>query len=139
MPRFGVLLVTMLAAALALSCASGRAPATTSAMAMQDLAFAPNTLSFAKDQPARITFKNTAAQTHDFTVERMPVASVRTQGGATAGHDMAKMDAPALHLALDGGKSGQIDFKPTTAGDYEFYCMVAGHREGGMRGTIHVQ
>ncbi|KRT67293.1 MAG: hypothetical protein XU08_C0004G0001, partial [candidate division WWE3 bacterium CSP1-7] len=32
-----------------------------------------------------------------------------------------------------------IEFDATTAGTYEIYCAVAGHRESGMVGTLVVE
>ena len=130
----------MLGAALLLGCSSGTVPATIVEVNMQDLAFAPATLALSKGESVRLDFRNSASQLHDFTVEQMPAADVRT-GASAAEHDMQKMktDQYALHVAVAGGKNAQLDFRPTAAGDYEFYCTVAGHREGGMRGIIRVE
>lgn len=109
---------------------------------MQDLAFAPSTFTLRKDEAVRLDFLNNGSQVHDFTVEKMPVSGVHTAGNkAPAEHNMRDMgmDTYALHLAVAAGKRAQIDFRPTQAGDYEFYCAVAGHRDAGMRGTIHVE
>ena len=43
-----------------------------------------------------------------------------------------------LHVAVDGGASGTLEFTPTAAGEYEFTCTVTGHAEGGMMGTLTV-
>jgi uncharacterized cupredoxin-like copper-binding protein len=126
-------------AALLLGCSSSKAPGTVMTVGMQDLSFAPSTLALRKDEAVRLDLKNSAGQLHDFTVEKMSTADMHASGGAA--HDMQGMDTTqyAVHLAVDGGKRAQLDFRPLQAGDYEFYCTVAGHREGGMRGTIHVE
>ena len=62
--------------------------------------------------------------------------------------------SPAL-IAIKGGNPDGSDWKPTdltqpnktftyqapalTAGTYEFYCTVAGHKEAGMVGTLTVK
>lgn len=106
---------------------------------MTDLAFEPTLISLHTGDTARIEFDNRAAEMHDFTVDRVSVSDVRTRGEVE--HDMMNMGTKtqSLHLAVAGGKTARIDFRPTEAGDYEFYCTVAGHREAGIRGTIHVE
>ncbi len=39
---------------------------------------------------------------------------------------------------VDPGKSGQIIWRFNRAGDFEFACLIAGHYQAGMRGTIKV-
>ena len=36
------------------------------------------------------------------------------------------------------GQSVEFSFTPTTSGEFTYYCNVAGHREGGMVGTLTV-
>ena len=37
------------------------------------------------------------------------------------------------------GSLASLDFTPSQAGTYQFYCDVPGHKESGMTGTINVQ
>jgi uncharacterized cupredoxin-like copper-binding protein len=126
-------------AALLLGCSSSKAPGTVMTVGMQDLSFAPSTLALRKDEAVRLELKNSAGQVHDFTVEKMSATDIHTSGGAAHNMQDTDMNKYTLHLAVDGAKRAQLDFRPTQAGDYEFYCTVAGHRDGGMRGTIHVE
>ena len=133
-------LVIAIATIASLSCSSAPPSALTTAIAMRDIAFTPTAISVPAGRTARLTFTNSASQVHDFTVERMAVRNMRMQGGMAQDHDMAQMStAPAMHIAVAAGKSANLDFQPATPGDYEFYCSVPGHREAGMRGTIHVE
>lgn len=136
-----VLLVALAVVAVtSLGCSSAPPPASTTAITMRDVAFSPTAVSVPAGKTARLTFSNSASQVHDFTVERMTVGTVRMQGGMTQDHNMVQMStAPAMHIAVAGGKSATLDFQPATPGDYEFYCSVPGHREAGMRGTLHVE
>lgn len=43
-----------------------------------------------------------------------------------------------MHLALEPGASGVIEFRATAAGEYKFYCEEPGHREGGMTAVLRV-
>ena len=46
-------------------------------------------------------------------------------------------DEPYMaHVAA--GKRGQIVWQFNRAGDFEFACLIPGHFEAGMRGTIKV-
>ncbi|MBI5715993.1 MAG: cupredoxin domain-containing protein, partial [Chloroflexi bacterium] len=61
---------------------------------------------------------------------------------SVAGHDMGSggtAKEPQLHIAVAMGKSGTLEFTPTKAGTYEFFCTVAGHKEAGMKGTLVVK
>lgn len=73
---------------------------------------------------------------HDFTVDKMPVTDV--DEGMGAEHQMGESMA-ALHMAMDPGKKGEMRFMPMEAGEYEFYCSVTGHAQGGMKGKLIVE
>ncbi len=47
-------------------------------------------------------------------------------------------DEPYM-VHVDPGKTGEIVWQFNRAGDFEFACLIAGHYEAGMRGTIKVQ
>jgi len=46
-------------------------------------------------------------------------------------------DAPYM-VHVDPGKTGEIVWTFNRAGSFEFACLIAGHYEAGMRGTITV-
>ncbi|MBN9068987.1 MAG: copper resistance protein, partial [Rhizobiales bacterium] len=48
--------------------------------------------------------------------------------------DMEHDDPNALRLAA--GTNGEILWKFTNSGQFEFACLVPGHRESGMFGTV---
>jgi len=127
------LLVSLLFAA----CAANR-PATVFDIGMQGMAFTQNAVSVKSGEAVRLNVKNSDATTHDFTVEKIPADGIKAIDASSMGHDMMGMGNYTLHVAVDAGKTGQLDFRPTQPGDYEFFCTVPGHREAGMHGTIHV-
>lgn len=82
-----------------------------------ELKFSPATVT--AKQGATITVVNTGALQHDLRL--------RQDGKQAGGTDL-----------VDGGKSAtfKVTVKP---GSYEMFCSVAGHEQGGMKGTFTVQ
>jgi uncharacterized cupredoxin-like copper-binding protein len=88
-----------------------------------------------KGKTYKLVFDNQDVQTHDFSVDQIPV---KVKESHMDMHDMGgKM--PDLHVSADGGKTGEIEFTPTKAGTYTFYCTVAGHKDAGMVGQLIVK
>lgn len=90
--------------------------------------------------PVRLVIDNSeAASIHDFSVKAIPVTDVSHGGEADMGHmGMDSSDDYDLHLALESGTDGVLEFTPTEAGKYEFMCTVTGHAQAGMTGTLIV-
>ncbi|HRC62890.1 MAG: cupredoxin domain-containing protein [Dehalococcoidia bacterium] len=131
-------------AALALLAACGgddkdEAPARAMQVSMQDIAYSNIALTASKGEHIRIELDNKGQVTHDFTVDGIPMQGLHMMGGASGGDHQHMAADHAMHLALDKGQSGSLEFTPTEAGTYEFYCTVAGHRDAGMHGTLTVQ
>lgn len=136
-----LVLAALAATALLAACADNDAEesARVIEVSMQDIAYSNTALTASKGEHIRIALDNKGQVTHDFTIDRIPVSGLHSEGGASgAEHDHAA-STNALHLALDKGKQGWLEFEPTEAGTYQFYCTVAGHRDAGMRGTLTVQ
>jgi len=53
-------------------------------------------------------------------------------------HDFT-IDDIDVHVAADGGETAEGGLRAAEAGEYTFYCTVAGHREAGMEGTLVVE
>jgi plastocyanin len=87
-----------------------------SAAADGSLAFDQSELT-ASAGPNTFEFENPASLGHDFCIENSE------DFGCT---DTISEDSATLDADLD-------------AGEYTFYCSVAGHREGGMEGTLTVE
>jgi plastocyanin len=89
---------------------------------------APADGSFAFDQDSleseagtvNVTFENPAPVAHDFCVE--------DSGGDEVG---------CTEIVADGDDS--VTTLQLEAGEYTFFCSVAGHREGGMEGPLTVE
>jgi plastocyanin len=81
-----------------------------------EFSFVPATLTLKKGEKVRLVFKNTGKMTHDFVVDEL---NVRTK-------------------VINGGTEDIVEFTPTEAGTFEYYCSVGKHREMGMKGTLTV-
>ena len=80
-----------------------------------DMGFNPTELSIAADTDVTITFTNTGFLEHDFVIEGTDFATAKHTNGGT--EDLV-VNLPA--------------------GEYVYFCSVAGHREQGMVGTLIV-
>lgn len=81
-----------------------------------EFTFNADKITLKKGEKVKLVFKNTGKMTHDFVVDEL---SVRTK-------------------VIAGGAEDMVEFTPTEAGSYEFYCSVGKHREMGMVGTLTV-
>lgn len=78
--------------------------------------FTPNQLTVKQGDTVRITFKNTGG-THSFNLDQFKVAT----------------------KVLSAGQQETVQFVADTAGQFQYYCNVANHRQMGMVGTLTVQ
>ena len=107
----------------------------------KEFAYTPATLEVASGQPVEITLQNTGSVEHDFSINEIDLAGSPTSTGeASSGHMMSGMgEQPKLHVAAAAGGQGTLTFTPTTPGQYQFYCTVAGHKDAGMTGMLNVK
>jgi len=82
-------------------------------MVSDSFSFNPKNLTLAKGQPVKINISNVGI--HTFTVDELGI-NTRLQEF-----------------------SNVVEFTPTKAGTFTFYCAIPGHREGGMIGTLKVE
>lgn len=102
-----------------------------------DISYAAPTLEVTAGQPVKLTLINEGALEHDFSIKKIAVTNVKDSNeGGHAGHSGALGD---LHTSAEPGGQAILEFTPTEAGTYEFYCTVAGHKEAGMVGTLIVK
>lgn len=112
------------------------------ALTATDIAYDKDRLEVTAGQPVKVTLHNNGALEHDFSIMEIPhTGEVMAEAakGDMAGHDMSNMTMdPEIHVASPMGESLSVEFIPTTSGEYEFFCTVAGHEEAGMVGTLVV-
>ncbi len=110
-----------------------------------DIAYDKDHIEVMAGQPVRIMLSNEGALEHDFSIMEIPhegeVMAEEMEGETGHNvHDMSGMDVdPEVHVAAPIGGRSSIEFTPSTPGEYEFFCTVAGHKEAGMVGTLAVQ
>lgn len=98
--------------------------------------FTPDTLSVRRGEQVKFVLRNVGKVEHEFVVDS-------SDGIAEHRAEMAKNPgAPhgdANEIYVDPKKSGELVWKFTKAGTFEFACMLPGHYEAGMKGTVTVK
>jgi len=82
-----------------------------------EFSFSPNSITFAKGEMVQITFTNAGSAPHDFTLEGL---GIKTR-------------------VIGPGQTDSVEFTAPAAGNYTFFCSVAGHRQAGMEGIMEVE
>jgi uncharacterized cupredoxin-like copper-binding protein len=101
--------------------------------------FEPASIELTAGTPVRLTLQNAGTVEHDFSVAEMPMVESAAASTPMAGHEMGGMQAvPQLHVAAAIGQRATVEFTPTKAGSYGFFCTVPGHKEAGMAGVLVV-
>lgn len=105
------------------------------------LTFGPEEIVVPAGQPVRLVISNDGSALHDFTVDQIPVTHIHHEGDSMDSDHMAGEghDEFDLHMALDGGDAGVLEFIPGEPGEYVFHCTVPGHTENGMHGELIVR
>ena len=107
---------------------------------MTDNRFQPDKLEVKLGETIRFVLTSTSALDHDFTLgdaatqkaHRAEMAEMAQMGG-----EMHHADDPNA-VFVKAGQTGELTWKFTRAGRFEFDCNVLGHYEAGMAGTISV-
>lgn len=77
--------------------------------------FDPDVITVKKDDTVRITLNSVGGE-HDLVIDEFNVVSE----------------------IVDDGESTTFEFTPDQVGEFEYYCSIGDHREGGMVGTLIV-
>lgn len=126
---------------LLVGCAAPPVQKTEIILTASEFAFEPSSITVKAGQPVTLTIKNKGTVEHDFVIEKISVKdiAVPTDDGMNMdmGHDMTGMNYD-VHVATMSGKNNSVTFTPLSAGTYQFFCTVKGHKEAGMTGTLVV-
>jgi len=98
--------------------------------------FSPDQLQVRKGEQVRFKLKNTGAIDHEIvlaTLQENLAHAKEMEKNPGMEHD----DPNAKRLAPSA--SGEIIWKFTKAGTFDFSCLIPGHREAGMHGTVIVK
>ena len=119
---------------------NAKKPARTVTVVMSDdegaMKFTPDRLDIKKGEQVRFVIQNKGALKHEFTL-----ASVKDNDKHA---EMMKKFPDMEHddpnaKSVDPGKTAEIVWRFTKAGTFEFACLIPGHREAGMHGTVTVK
>ncbi|PKO64894.1 MAG: plastocyanin [Betaproteobacteria bacterium HGW-Betaproteobacteria-17] len=108
----------------------------TIALDMTDaMRFTPDTLSVKEGETVRFVVRNTGRMLHEMVIgtpDELAKHAAMMAKFPNMEHDEAYM------VHVDPGKTGEIVWTFNRAGQFEFACLIAGHYEAGMRGTLTV-
>jgi len=82
----------------------------------KDYSFSPSSITVKKGEKVEIVLSSSQGA-HDIKIDALGVASKTVNTGETA----------------------TVEFTPTKAGTYEYYCSIGAHRAMGMKGTLIVE
>ena len=94
-------------------------------------------------QTAAGTADPTAVTLSEFTISPAAVtattgAGIHVTNGGQVQHNLA-VDATTLATPMiDPGKSEHLDLSSLAPGDYTLFCQVPGHKDAGMKATLHL-
>jgi uncharacterized cupredoxin-like copper-binding protein len=135
--RMGLLLAL---AVLLTGCSMFRsAPQRELLVTVDEAGYAPNRLEAQAGEQVTLTLNNVGTQEHHFAIQEIAIVTRGGGVGGMPGMDMSGMSGdmsemgpmPQLHLVAAAGTSNTLEFTPSQAGEYEFKCIVPGHRETG--------
>ena len=98
--------------------------------------YAPNKISVRKGEQIRFQVKNEGAIDHEFVLATLE-ANLKHAREMEKNPDM-EHDEPNMKR-LAPGKSAEVLWKFSTAGTFDFSCLIPGHRQAGMTGTVIVK
>lgn len=97
--------------------------------------FEPATIKVKAGETIRLRFTNKGEADHEYVMDQEP-AVLKHKAVMEKFPDMEHADANSIRLAP--GKTGEIVWTFSNAGDYVFACLIPGHYESGMKGDIQV-
>ena len=100
-----------------------------------NMRFTPDRLQVKQGETVRIVLMNNGAVLHEFVLGSK--AELDKHAALMARFPTMEHDAPYM-AHVPPGKTGEIVWTFNRAGEFEFACLIAGHYQGGMVGTIVV-
>lgn len=97
--------------------------------------FTPDALTVQEGETVRFIVRNRGRMLHEMVIGTP--AELAKHAAMMAKFPNMEHDAPYM-VHVDPGKTGEIVWNFNRAGRFEFACLIAGHYEAGMRGTLTV-
>lgn len=98
--------------------------------------FIPNRVEVRKGEQIRFQLRNNGEIDHELVVATLE-SNLKHAEEMRKNPDMEHEDPNAKRLAPK--KTGEIVWHFTKAGEFDFSCLIPGHREAGMTGTVIVK
>lgn len=113
-----------------------RAVTRTIAIDMADaMRFTPGRITVAEGETVRFVVSNKGRMLHEMVIGT--TAELKAHAALMAKYPNMQHDEPYM-VHVDPGKTGEIVWNFNRAGQFEFACLILGHYEAGMRGSITV-
>ena len=100
-----------------------------------DMRFAPAHIEVREGETVRLVVQNRGQLLHEIVLGTQ--ASLAQHAEMMLKHPGMEHDEPYM-AHVNAGQRGEITWTFNRPGDFEFACLIAGHFEAGMRGTIRV-
>jgi uncharacterized cupredoxin-like copper-binding protein len=97
--------------------------------------FVPDKLSFKQGETVRFVVQNTGKMLHELVIgtrEELDAHAAMMLKFPNMAHDEPYM------AHVNAGQTGGLVWTFNRAGEFEFACLIAGHYQAGMKGTISV-
>ena len=98
--------------------------------------FVPDRVEVKRGEQIRFALKNVGKTDHEFMLDTVE-HNAKHKIAMAANPDMEHDDPNGKRLAPNG--SNEIVWRFTKAGTFEFACLIPGHYESGMHGTVVVK
>ena len=103
---------------------------------MNEMDYTPATIEVKRGEQIRFVIRNVGTEAHEFLLAT--TAENLKHGEAMKKNPDMEHDEPN-GLRLDAKKSGEILWKFTKVGTFEYSCLIPTHREFGMIGKVIVK
>lgn len=103
---------------------------------MGDRYYKPKGIEVKRGEQVRFVIRNDGHEDHEFLLDTT-AANLKHAEMMKRNPGMEHAEPNGIQLAPS--KSGEIIWKFSKAGTFEFSCLIEGHREDGMTGTIVVK
>lgn len=98
--------------------------------------FEPNTVEIQRGEQVRFVLRNVGQVDHEFMLDSVQ-NNAKHKVAMEKNPDMEHDDPNGKRLTPSG--SNEIVWRFTKAGTFEFACLIPGHYESGMKGTVVVK
>ncbi len=103
---------------------------------LDTMRFSPDRIDVRLDETVRFKVRNTGQVKHEFVIG----TKAENEKHAKLMMKFPGMEHDEPYMAhVDPGQTGEIVWYCNRAGSFEFACLIAGHYQAGMTGTITVR